>query len=149
MPNTGFDPGLGPHSLKYIPTVTVLSATDTNSTTKLVPAMAPLKWGRDQANARGEHALLCAVNDIPELVSTERCERPGAPIGAMMLPLSVAASTPVQSFVLELPISNAPVAGNENAVCADGAGAWKCVAPAAGIGRVLKLVSSTVALVEF
>lgn len=149
MPNTGFDPGLGPHSLKYVPTVTAYSAADTNATNKLVPPMAPMRWGRDAANARGEHAILCAANEIPELVSTERCERPGAPIGVMMLPGAVANSLPIQSFVLQLPISNAPVAGQENAVCADGAGAWKCVAAAAGIGRVVKVISSTSVLVEF
>jgi hypothetical protein len=137
MPDFGFDVGIGPHSLRYIPTTNVLSPADTNSTNKLVKQDAPMRWAREGASGYGDRAVLCAVDEIPELIALARVEVPGYPVGAIMVPNAVANSAPSGDFVYDLPYSGAVPAGDNLGILADGAGAYKIVA-AGGVGRVLK-----------
>lgn len=149
MPNYGFDPGLGPHSLKDMPVVTVYSPADTNSTTNVVQAEAPLKWGREGSSGRGQTALRCADGDVPEMMSVERCQLPSYPIGVVLLPNAVANGEPMQSFVVELTYTGSvPASDDEIGVLANGAGAYKFAATG-GLGRLLKVLSNNRALVEF
>ena len=147
MPNYGFDAGLGPHSLKYVPTTTAMTPSDTDAATKVIAADMPLKW-KGAAKGRGDTVALCADGDVPQLVAIERCELPTYPIGVIMLPGAAANSTPAQSFVLDIPYSGAVPAAAEVQVLADGAGKFKFVTTG-GIGRLLKDLGNGRALVEF
>jgi hypothetical protein len=132
MPNYGFDPGLGPDSLKYMPTRTVFTPADTDASTKVVLANAPLKWAREGTSGYGERAALCLVNEVPELIAIERCELPSYPIGVITVPHPDPAAGETQHFVIELPISGAVPSGDEIGVVADGAGKYKLVTPTMG-----------------
>lgn len=125
MPNYGFEVGLGPSSLMNMPTRNVFSPTDTDASTKLVHADEPMRWARTGSSGYSDTAVLCAENEIPELISTERCQLPHYPIGAIQVPHPDAASGITQHFVLELPIDGAVPAGDEIGVVAKGGGTGK------------------------
>ena len=123
--------GLGPDSLMKMPTGNILTPDDTNSTDKLVAALAPLRWSREGTSGYGEHAVLCAENDVPEMISNERCEQPNYPIGVVKVPQPSPDAGETQHFVLELPIDGAVPSGDEIGVLAKGNGKYKLLAAVA------------------
>jgi hypothetical protein len=148
--SNGFDPGLGPDSLKNMPTRTVLTPSDTDASTKLIKVDMPLKWAGDGTSGLGQHAARCADGDVPELIAIERSEWPDYAIGVITIPDPQINTGRKQNFVVDLPVSNAAPAADDISVLADAVGTFKLVSGGAtGIGRYLGPAGTGRALIQF
>jgi hypothetical protein len=126
MPDFVADMGHGPTPLRYVPTTTVAAPADTNTTDKLVKSDAPLKYSTTDKN----RAVLCAVDEVPELIALSRVEAANGPVGCAVVPNASAGMRESGSFIMDLPFSGSDPGGDRRSILADGAGGYKIVVAA-------------------
>lgn len=144
MPRDSFGPGTGPQGMHRGLRITVQAPSTTSTSAPILPGQ-PLRWARLNENTGaastlglGRQAALCAADAVPELIAIERCERPYQPFAVTVLkPGMVITDVGTGTFVEKVPYTGSPATGTDLAVIADGANAFKIVAAASGVGRVI------------